>query len=157
MPQSSSPGNEPSTHMQAMCPDHGLIGIGPLNIVTEQVGSHFATHHPGLHVVREGEHFTIEASPTRCDLCGTVMEPPWWMHELTAPLLELGDGDGLWAVCDPCHDLAARGAIKEMIQRHYAELRNQGVTTSRQEVALLSFPRYSGFIERADAGERVYL
>lgn len=148
-PTSWRDGEEPSPHMQATCPQHGIIAMGPRGLVLEQAAAHFAHDHQ-QQVVVEGEDFVLENAPYRCDICGTVAEPPWWTWTINPPLFEFGDADGRWLVCSPCDPLLRAKDLKGLLIRAVREQRMQTPDLPREIIYQATRPRLELLVEAAE-------
>lgn len=135
---------EPSTNMQGLCHQHGLIMIGPRTFVLRSMAGHFDIHHDGQNVVSEGIDFRLEVAPARCDLCGAVAEAPWWCHAAnaapndlatgTSPSPTVVDADGQWLVCDPCHVNLLERNLNKLVIKNIRELVLQSPSIDRAEI-----------------------
>lgn len=149
-PQSWLDGEEPSDHLQATCPTHGVIGLGPRSVLMQMVGTHFATEHDNHHVVVTGEDVFIENAPYRCDVCGAVAEPPWWTWTIEPPLFEYGDADGRWLVCRPCDALMRSKEKKKLLVRAVREQVLQSPDMPRDLIYTSLEPRFDRLLEAAE-------
>ena len=140
----------------------GLIDLVPPVEVAQVVGEHFAQVHPDGGLPVEGEQYLVlPASPT-CDTCLAVVELPWWDH-VSIPAGGQVDHDGLWLLCDACHDLWAGGALGAWVRyawgRHLE--RAPWLAESSPDLRLDSRAELAGTLralpERLDAGRRVTL
>lgn len=57
----------------------------------------------------------------RCDVCGIPAEKPWWDHT-AEPKVDIGDHDGQWLVCDPCHQSVVARDLVGLTRRIWAGL-----------------------------------
>lgn len=106
------PGENPSEpHWNLICLlGCGMVAGGPRSfLITQVVPGHFLRTHPELNIWQQGEHFELQESPYRCDLCNIPSEPPFLVRILERPLvvpeLNIYDGDGKWLICQPCEKL----------------------------------------------------
>ncbi len=96
----------------ADCTSCGVIGHGLLesehgpSTVHPQILAHFESEHDQLGMIVEGMHYKIRPQPLLCDACQNVVELPYWTHQASQPINtdEVVDSDGIWLLCDPCHD-----------------------------------------------------
>ena len=148
MPESWFENEAPGTHLEARCPRHGVLALGPRAAVVEAIAVHVAAG------CGRSTGFTIAAAPYRCDLCGAVAEPPWWTHEVSPPLFDLGDADGLWLVCDPCHDRVAAGDLAGLTRRAVTVQRAQSPDLPAGVIRAHVGPRFAAFLVGAGPGTR---
>jgi len=138
MPQSWTSGHKPTDHLNAFCltdPEHGLIGAGPYDVVTGQITNHFVRKHPDLQLVIQGDAFDIVVASLRCDVCNVIAEPPYWTYKVT-PEIFPGDADGLWLVCDPCHQLIAADDEQAVVDRYCRVTRETAPSVGVDDVTL---------------------
>ena len=154
MPESSVDGVVFETSREARCPDHGMIGLGPLALVKDLITSHFLDMHPDLTVVTQNVHFTIEVAPVRCDLCGAVTEPQWWTHVTAVPMIEFGDSDGRWAVCDTCHEAVVTMNVDAFLDQVVRIVAEQTPFIPAEFARANRTSTFVAFVLLADAGVR---
>jgi hypothetical protein len=146
VPESWVGNEQPGPHLQGVCPEHGIVMLGPRSQVLQMIAVHYAAEHGGdPQVLLEGKHFVLEVAPMRCDICLVVAEPPWWKHTTSRPLLEWGDADGLWLLCDTCHATLGQGH-KALLRRVKEASATHGLPTSTQVL--------SAFVATTDDGVR---
>ena len=102
-----------------VCP--GLIDRVVRAEAPPAVAEHFRQHHPGIGLV-EGQHWEIRPAPLVCDTCLAVVELPWWEHISTPHTHVDGhlDGDGIWLLCDTCHQLWGSGDLVGWVRRGWS-------------------------------------
>lgn len=138
----------------------GQIHIVPASGVHTTARRHFGARHPGL--VMTSSDYRYFPSPTRCDACLDVVEPPWWVHISDPPTNTsvVIDHDGIWVVCDACHDLFAIRHVSALVRRHMdvakantplLSQRPDLAQTLRQEMAATM----ANLVINLDAGTRV--
>lgn len=105
-------------------------------LLNDAVVEHFLSEHDGEAVIVEGQDFTIEDAPMRCDICGTVAEPPWWTYAAEPRVIDPGDADGLWLVCDPCDEIiqSGRNVTVRICTRAVREQRRQSPIIPRDMI-----------------------
>ena len=110
------------THYNAWCQlGCGLIGAAPRATCVEAVTAHFLTKHPDETLIVQGQQFTMEVAPLRCDVCNVIAEPPYWTRKVAIGNI-MGDDDGLWLVCDPCEQLLLVEGYEGIWQRWVGNL-----------------------------------
>lgn len=101
----------------------GIVAQTPEPDVPQRVAVHFQLVHPDVQQpLRQNREWESFASPLRCDTCNEVVELPYWRHVSTPPTRSsfTFDADGLWLLCETCHDLRTRGDLAGWVQRHEA-------------------------------------
>ncbi len=154
MPEAWTGNNSPETALNARCPEHGLIASGPRDAIDALVPAHFMDYHPEQTLIIQGRHFTIEIAPFRCDVCGVVPEPPYWTHHTNRPLLEYGDADGAWLVCDACHELILARDLHGLIAKTIAESIRDAPTLTSREIRAEVAKRHVDLLNHIDEGVR---
>lgn len=120
-------GAGPGTASEARCLTCGEIVIITVSRATllKYVIDHYETEHgmTGSMMLTEDRtgtgpgHFRTYPAPHRCDLCGAIAEPPWWVYVTPPdpPVYQVEDPE--WLVCDPCHPLVERLDIPGIVAR----------------------------------------
>jgi hypothetical protein len=103
--------------------------------IARHAAIHFALIHHRTGVIIEGVDFHRLPTGQRCDLCGTVMELPWWEHVADPPITEVDDDNGLWVVCDPCHELLVHRDAPALVARVWANIEETSPGTARSPLA----------------------
>lgn len=136
----------------------GEFNVVPTSDVTRAVATHFYFRHHRTGPLIEGRDFRIIKPPRRCDLCGITVELPWWEHTCDPPLTELDDLDGLWLVCDTCHELALQKAADKISERAWAfrKKASPGLTNApyASQIKAAMHEQMVLVLSRLDAGRR---
>lgn len=107
----SNEGAAPLTAFESRCGKcHCVLQVSRLREDVVLAGAvHWMEQHDFDGALVVGEHIYVGPAPYRCDLCGTVVEPPWWGYRTwTEPGYEPEDPG--WLVCDTCHGIIAGNA-----------------------------------------------
>lgn len=142
------------------CTQCGLIGQTPLQDIARLMLGHFKRVHPDQKVITDDD-WTAYESPPRCDTCNAIAELPYYTH-VSSPPTNIGntvDTDGLWLVCQGCHDLWAARDLPGWIRRYMAVANDQmpkmiNDSEARSIVRAEMVRGYRLLLERFDAGER---
>jgi hypothetical protein len=103
----------------------GRIAQGLKGDVETLIARHFEDHHPQMLTVLEGSHYTIDTQPLLCDACCLPAELPYWTHVSTPKTnvydtqghLICSDSDGLWLICDACHEQVLKRQLVPWLRR----------------------------------------
>jgi hypothetical protein len=136
----------------------GEFDVARTSEVTRAVATHFFNRHHRTGLLIQDRDFRIISPPPRCDLCGIAVEMPWWEHKCDPPLTEMDDLDGLWLVCDTCHELVLRKAASEISERAWRNRRraSPGLVNApyANEVKEAMHRQTVLILDRLDAGRR---
>lgn len=64
---------------------------------------HLDQKHQVGNIILEGKDFLCEPAPHRCDLCCSLVEPPYWIYT-TVNGADYTAEDPEWAICQDCHE-----------------------------------------------------
>lgn len=95
----------------------GQFAVASRSNLERLVAIHFALFHGRTGTIVEGVDFRRLPPSLRCELCGVVAEPPWWEHMADPPLASVGDEDGHWLLCDPCHEFVVLRDVEGLVER----------------------------------------
>lgn len=139
----------------------GHFAVADESEIERYVAIHFAVMHQRTDLIIEGIDFRRLAPVQRCDLCGTIVELPWWEHLADPPIAELDDEYGVWLVCDPCHELLAHRNVDALAARIWATVEETSPGTARSPLAGLLKVSVADkmrlAMRRLDGGRRVEL
>jgi hypothetical protein len=169
-PRSSRDGVNFDETYSVLCVHCGMIGQTPKYDVASFIDMHYNDKHrrpddlrDAERVLVEGVHFTSYRSPNRCDSCSDALEPPYWWHVSDPPtsVPPSMDSDGIWLVCDTCHDLWVARDLVGLVRQNWAMVKGQspGMVTPELEAAVRvnCTQRYRLLFERWDEGTRIAL
>ena len=124
------------------CQDRVLLVTAERADALTVVAQHMIVDHKlqgQFSLVVEGVDMLLAPTPYRCDLCCSIVEPPWWTYTTSA---ELEAEDAQWLVCDTCHGLVGsrgkplRSLVERAFQVQTREFILDGVPTAKVRAAL---------------------
>lgn len=145
-------------------PTCGLFAVAHESEIPCLISEHFGNQHPHVPLPIEGVHFTRVTTGYRCDACGRRCEPPSWFHHAEPHIdtEKILDVDGIWLLCDTCHDLFTERKLAAWTRYVWLQLAavspwlavggDRGVTVRVELVA-----RLRSMFERFDGGRRLGL
>lgn len=127
----------------------GMVGGGPASTIPACIERHWSRIHPDTTVIAAGIDYQVRPAATRCDACPVAIELPYWRHVSDPPTdgRITKDADGIWYLCDTCHDLFAAGKVTAWVRYAWAQ-------NLRESPFLSEVPERHGL--RADLAEKFH-
>lgn len=152
-------GATPRVSKEAICLRcYRVVGIGNRKQILELLMHHFGRVHGGVPdmLIESPDQdspgdFTTHPAPFRCDICGDLVEPPWWTL-VTPPAPGYGVEDPAWLVCDPCHALVVERDVMGLVRR-YMDVATRTYSINRPEARELGLELIPNFLSHVDLSQ----